>query len=137
MGIIKVIIYLTSLLFSIQQTIDYVFRYAKYFGNKYVNWVLVGSLFLHPGLIIVDHIHFQYNGLLYGILILSIVEAKRVSHERKKKTLLKLMHFFFFAEQFTGIWYTFRCVTKLQTHLSVHGTSLFCLFTAGILFHPN
>ncbi|GAA5813364.1 hypothetical protein MFLAVUS_006842 [Mucor flavus] len=52
-------------------------RYAKYFGNKYVNWVLVGSLFLHPGLIIVDHIHFQYNGLLYGILILSIVEAKR------------------------------------------------------------
>ncbi|KAI8644519.1 glycosyltransferase family 57 protein [Parasitella parasitica] len=52
-------------------------RYAKYFGHKYVNWVLVGSLFLHPGLIIVDHIHFQYNGLLYGILILSIVEAKR------------------------------------------------------------
>ncbi|KAG2195064.1 hypothetical protein INT47_003930 [Mucor saturninus] len=52
-------------------------RYAKYFGNKYVNWVIVGSLFLHPGLIIVDHIHFQYNGFLYGILVLSIVEAKR------------------------------------------------------------
>lgn len=52
-------------------------RYAKYFGNKYVNWVIVGSLFLHPGLIIVDHIHFQYNGLLYGILVLSIVEAKK------------------------------------------------------------
>ncbi|KAI9487064.1 MAG: glycosyltransferase family 57 protein [Benjaminiella poitrasii] len=52
-------------------------RYVKYFGNKYVNYVLAGSLLLHPGLIIVDHIHFQYNGLLYGILVLSIVEAKR------------------------------------------------------------
>ncbi|KAI7900736.1 glycosyltransferase family 57 protein [Cokeromyces recurvatus] len=52
-------------------------RYVKYFGNKYVNCVLAGALFLHPGLIIVDHIHFQYNGLLYGILVLSIVEAKR------------------------------------------------------------
>jgi alpha-1,3-glucosyltransferase len=61
------------------------FRYAKYFGNKYVNWVVVGSLFLHPGLIIVDHIHFQYNGFLYGILILSIVEAKRVSHELSQR----------------------------------------------------
>ncbi|KAI8876071.1 glycosyltransferase family 57 protein [Backusella circina FSU 941] len=47
-------------------------RYARCFGNKYVNWLVVGSIFLHPGLIIVDHIHFQYNGLLYGILVLSI-----------------------------------------------------------------
>ncbi|KAI8380155.1 glycosyltransferase family 57 protein [Blakeslea trispora] len=52
-------------------------RYTKHFGDKYVNWMIAGSLFMHPGLIIVDHIHFQYNGLLYGILILSIVEAKR------------------------------------------------------------
>ncbi|KAI8080029.1 glycosyl transferase [Halteromyces radiatus] len=39
--------------------------------------VIAASIFLHPGLWIVDHLHFQYNGLLYGILLHSIVEAKK------------------------------------------------------------
>ncbi|SAL99562.1 hypothetical protein [Absidia glauca] len=39
--------------------------------------VVAASIFLHPGLWIVDHIHFQYNGLLYGILVHSIVDAKQ------------------------------------------------------------
>ncbi|KAG1140253.1 hypothetical protein G6F37_009459 [Rhizopus arrhizus] len=50
-------------------------RYVKYFGNK---WIVVGgSLLMHPGIMIIDHIHFQYNGILYGILLMSIIEAKR------------------------------------------------------------
>lgn len=50
--------------------------------NKQLAHIASLSVLLSPGLLIIDHIHFQYNGFLYGILILSIVLA------RKQSTLL-------------------------------------------------
>lgn len=37
------------------------------------------SIALSPGLLIIDHLHFQYNGFLYGILIISLVLARHES----------------------------------------------------------
>ena len=34
------------------------------------------SILLSPGLLIIDHVHFQYNGFMYGILVLSLVLAR-------------------------------------------------------------
>ncbi|RGP77863.1 dolichyl pyrophosphate glc1man9 c2 alpha-1,3-glucosyltransferase [Fusarium longipes] len=37
------------------------------------------SIILSPGLLIIDHIHFQYNGFMYGILVMSLVLAREKS----------------------------------------------------------
>ncbi|KAG9252803.1 glycosyltransferase family 57 protein [Emericellopsis atlantica] len=38
--------------------------------------VVALSIILSPGLLIIDHIHFQYNGFMYGILVWSLVLAR-------------------------------------------------------------
>lgn len=46
------------------------------------SFVIASSIVLSPGLLIVDHIHFQYNGMMFGILVLSIVAAKNQHYLR-------------------------------------------------------
>lgn len=52
-------------------------------ASRRASQVAALSIILSPGLLIIDHIHFQYNGFMYGILVLSLVLA------RFKSTLLE------------------------------------------------
>lgn len=47
--------------------------------SKHLSHAAALSILLSPGLLIIDHIHFQYNGFLYGILVLSLVLARQRS----------------------------------------------------------
>ena len=48
-------------------------------AQKQTSHAISLSILLSPALLIIDHIHFQYNGFLYGILILSLVYARKQS----------------------------------------------------------
>lgn len=48
-------------------------------ARKQTSHVAALSVLLSPGLLIIDHIHFQYNGFMYGLLLLSLVFARRES----------------------------------------------------------
>ncbi|SCV06180.1 LANO_0H23860g1_1 [Lachancea nothofagi CBS 11611] len=48
-------------------------------AERSANFVVASSIVLSPGFLMIDHIHFQYNGFLFAILIASILAAK---HQR-------------------------------------------------------
>ncbi|KAI0921312.1 hypothetical protein AcW1_004670 [Taiwanofungus camphoratus] len=51
-------------------------RFIRGAADTTTQKIISASLFLHPGFLIVDHIHFQYNGFMFGILLWSILMAR-------------------------------------------------------------
>lgn len=74
----SVIITELLLVYALQMFID-----SSPLQSKRAAQVAALSVVLSPGLLIIDHIHFQYNGFMYGILVVSLVLA------RCKSTLLQ------------------------------------------------
>ncbi|KAK5997460.1 Dolichyl pyrophosphate Glc1Man9GlcNAc2 alpha-1,3-glucosyltransferase [Cladobotryum mycophilum] len=62
------------LVYSLQMFID-----SSPLQGKRAAQVAALSVILSPGLLIIDHIHFQYNGFMYGILVASLVLARSKS----------------------------------------------------------
>ena len=59
------------LVFALQSFIE-----SSPLQSKRTAQVAAMSIILSPGLLIIDHIHFQYNGFMYGILVWSLVLAR-------------------------------------------------------------
>lgn len=49
-------------------------------NEKTQSFIVASSIVLSPGFLIIDHIHFQYNGFLFAILIASIVAAQHKNY---------------------------------------------------------
>jgi alpha-1,3-glucosyltransferase len=59
------------LVYALQSFVD-----SSTLTSKRAAQVAALSIILSPGLLIIDHIHFQYNGFMYGILVWSLVLAR-------------------------------------------------------------
>lgn len=88
-------------------------------------------LLLNVGLIFVDHIHFQYNGFLFGILLLSfgyLFEEKYLVSCVLFASLLNFKHIFIYmAPAFGAFYLKFHCFHEKQSILH-----FFKLLSAGL-----
>lgn len=54
--------------------------------------VIFALLFAHPALLLLDHMHFQYNGALLALLVLCLSQMRREQYRRAALTFAVLLH---------------------------------------------
>ncbi|KAF7654386.1 hypothetical protein LDENG_00070440 [Lucifuga dentata] len=91
------------------------------------SFILAVLLLWNFGLLIVDHIHFQYNGFLFGFLLLSVAKLLQSQHLQGAllfSVLLNLKHIYLYVAPSYGI-YLLRsyCFTQDNTDGSVRWRS--------------
>lgn len=79
--------------------------------------IISASLFLHPGFLIVDHIHFQYNGFMFGILLWSLLMARNVRHSSGHPVQSALWLLTCDVGPQTREWLPLRSATQFQAYL--------------------
>ncbi|XP_065142990.1 dolichyl pyrophosphate Glc1Man9GlcNAc2 alpha-1,3-glucosyltransferase isoform X2 [Paramisgurnus dabryanus] len=90
------------------------------------SFILAALLLWNFGLLIVDHIHFQYNGFLFGVLLLSITRHFQKRHLEGAllfSILLNLKHIYLYVAPAYGI-YLLRCFCFTQNNAGDASTSL-------------
>ncbi|KAJ7996239.1 hypothetical protein DPEC_G00235040 [Dallia pectoralis] len=92
------------------------------------SFILAVLLLWNYGLLIVDHIHFQYNGFLCGILLLSVarhLQGRHLEGALLFAVLLNLKHIYLYIAPAYGIFLLRSyCFTKDNTYGSVRWSSL-------------
>ncbi|XP_026861761.2 probable dolichyl pyrophosphate Glc1Man9GlcNAc2 alpha-1,3-glucosyltransferase isoform X1 [Electrophorus electricus] len=91
------------------------------------SFILATLLLWNFGLIIVDHIHFQYNGFLFGVLLLSVArhfQSRHLEGALLFSVLLNLKHIYLYIAPAYGV-FLLRCFcfTQSKTDGSVHWKS--------------
>ncbi|GAC73845.1 glucosyltransferase - Alg8p [Moesziomyces antarcticus T-34] len=100
------------------------------------SYILAASLLMHPGLIIIDHIHFQYNGFLFGVLAWSLWAA-REDHPLLCaflfSSLLNLKHIYVYVAPPFLVFLLRSYVVPVGTRASDVGRCVERLITVGVV----
>lgn len=89
---------------------DLVFVYACHKLTKVLNqsWRFQVALYVNWGLILIDNMHFQYNSMMYGLMILSIAyiyEGRLLKSALLYAILLNFKHIFLYSAPAYGLLY--------------------------------
>jgi len=71
-------------------------------------WVTFGLLYGNSALILVDNLHFQYNSMMYGLMLLSLVaifERKVMLSAFYFAVLLQFKHIYLYSAPAFGMFY--------------------------------
>lgn len=145
-------LYLTNLYYKSEMTVlfqrlsvialDFIYIFGvKSCSNLIGNGKLLVFILLvtNPGLLMVDHIHFQYNGLLYGILLYSIshiIRSNSITAAFWFAVLLNMKHIFLYVAPVYIVYllraYCFTISSVDGVHTPWYSFSITNLFKLGL-----
>ncbi|KAI8816632.1 glycosyl transferase [Fimicolochytrium jonesii] len=113
-------------------------RIASRLHTKTQRQILFGIIFLSPGLLFVDHVHFQYNGFMYGLQLLSIaamLEDRPLLGGILFAVILNFKHIYLYQAPAYFVYlfrvYCFKNGTFSLTRFTTLGLSVLTVFAAS------
>uniref|UniRef100_A0A336MBL2 Alpha-1,3-glucosyltransferase n=1 Tax=Culicoides sonorensis TaxID=179676 RepID=A0A336MBL2_CULSO len=108
--------------------------------NNYAYLIGSGLLLANIGLLMVDHIHFQYNGILFGIMLLSIgkiLQEKYIQAAFYFAYLLHMKHIYMYiAPVYVVFLFKFYCLRKGNWFLNLTKLGVIVLTVTAVSLGP-